>query len=140
MKKIALLLLLTSFNTYSQKNSNDTLYIIIDNLIYKNLYIVKKDKTNNHVTIKVYNQGKNKQITNKNNKVVIPKMVLNNFYEYYSIDKPKNILTIKNLNAHSIQYLSINQNKLKYNQTIIFMEKLKNSTYNLWSTKVSYQE
>ncbi|WP_281309567.1 hypothetical protein [Flavobacterium flavigenum] len=133
--------ILINFSSYSQKNCSDTIYINIDNTKNQKLFVFKKDKTNKNASIKVFNYGYKRQKTDKNDIVKVNSQPpIHNYYEYYSIDSPKHILSIKNLKTLSVEDLSKNQKNTKYNHVIIFIENLKNSSYNLWPMKISYQE
>ncbi|PXY41632.1 hypothetical protein DMB65_06690 [Flavobacterium cheongpyeongense] len=108
--------ILINFNSYSQKISSDTIYINIDNTKNQKLFVFKKDKTNKHATIKVFNYGYKRQKIDKNDIVKVnPQPPIHNYYEYYSIDSPKHILSIKNLKILSVEVLSKNQKNTKYN-------------------------
>lgn len=141
MKKgISYLIILLSFSLYSQNNSKDTIYILINTTKNKNLFIFEKNKNNQYATIKVFDYNKNKQEkTNKLNKIY-PKPSSYNFTNYYSINQPKHIASIIHLKTLSIEDLSKNQNKIINNQIIIFVEKLNSYSYNLWTMKLAPQE
>lgn len=145
MKK-EILFLLMGFSLYSQCIPKDTIYVIINNAKNKNLFIFEKDKNNQYASIKVFDNNKN-QITKKNKQKkksniikIYPKPSIYNYTDYYSIHAPKHITSIKNLKRFTIEDLSKNQNKTINNQTIIFIEKLSDYSYNLWTMKLSYQE
>lgn len=145
-KEILLLLMFLNFSLYSQNSSKDTIYVIIDNAKNKNLFIFEKDKNNQYAHIKVFDNNKdqiikkNKQKKKSNIIKIYPKPSIYFYTDYYSIDAPKHKTTIKNLKTFTIEDLSKGQNKIIKNQIIIFIEKLSNHSYNLWTMKLSYQE
>lgn len=144
-KEILFLLVLLSFRAYSQNSSKDTIYIIIDNNKNKNLFIFEKENNNQNASIRVFDNNnqiikKSKQKKKNNIVKIYPKIPNYNYIDYYSILSPKHITSIKNLKIFTIEDLSKNQDKITNSQVIIFIEKLSDNSYNLWSMNVSYQE
>lgn len=143
-KELFYLLVLLSFSLYPQNTTKDTIHTIIDNIKYKNLFLFEKAKNNQSASIKVFN-NKNQIVNTKkqpkrDNIKIYPKPLTYNYTDYYSICPPKHITNIKHLKITTIGDLSKNQNKTTNNQTVIFIEKISDYSYNLWTMKVSYQE
>jgi hypothetical protein len=148
-------LLFTLFFTLLNLGANcqntyvDSIFVMIDTSINKDLFLFKKRIKYPGASIKILmharkNEGFQKKTYKKNkNRIVNPRLVFEPYYEFESYKSPRQVENLNGLQIYSIEDVS-KGDKQVFNgnqpRNFIFVEKLKNSNYNLWKMHLIMKE
>ncbi len=145
-----LLLLLMSIQMNSQNTNTDTVFVLIDKIQNKNLYIFEKGKNNKSAKIKILHYDKRNEGFKRIKQIKANKEIIqvksepndNIYYEFVSNNSPKSVENINGLKVYSIEDVSKNNKKVwsEYPYIIFFIEQLECSTYNIWKMNPLFHE